>query len=115
LAGSALGFYAWLGIANAVIFAVYMAFTTPKVLGDLATKGRMVFFVGGGASFAAYSLVIWAFTQAPIALVTALRETSIIFALFIGVGFMGERLSLAKVFSTMITLCGVALLRFAKP
>jgi drug/metabolite transporter (DMT)-like permease len=115
LAGTALGFYAWLGIANSIVFAIYLSVTTPKVLGDLLGKGRMVFLVGGTASFAAYSLVIWSFTQAPIALVTALRETSIIFALFLGVGFMGERLSLAKVFSTMVTLCGVALLRFVKP
>ena len=114
LAGTALGFYAWLGIANSVIFAIFMGATTPQVLRDLFGKGRMVFWVGGTASFAAYSLVIWAFTQAPIALVTALRETSIIFALLIGVGFMGERLSLAKVASTMITLCGVALLRASK-
>lgn len=114
LAGTALGFYAWLGIANSIVFALYMGVTTPKVLGDLFGKGRMIFWVGGTASFAAYSLVIWAFTHAPIALVTALRETSIIFALFIGVGFMGERLNLAKVFSTLVTLCGVAVLRFAK-
>lgn len=114
LAGTALGFYAWLGIANSIIFAIYLAMTTPKTLVDLLGKGRMVFIVGGTASFAAYSLVIWSFTQAPIALVTALRETSIIFALLIGVGFMGERLSLGKVFSTMITICGVVILRFSK-
>jgi len=75
----------------------------------------MVFLVGGTASFAAYALVIWSFTQAPIALVTALRETSIIFALLLGVGLMGERLSLGKVLSTMVTLLGVALLRFSRP
>ncbi len=114
IAGTALGFYTWLGLANAVIFALFMAATTPQVLRDLVGKGRMVFLVGGSASFAAYSLVIWSFTQAPIALVTALRETSIIFALFIGVGFMGERLSLAKVFSTMLTLLGVIALRFSR-
>lgn len=114
LSGSAFGFYAWLGIANSIIFAIYLAGTTPHVLKNLLGKGWMAFWVGGSASFAAYSLVIWSFTQAPIALVTALRETSIIFALLIGVGFMGERLSLAKVASTMVTLLGVALLRFSR-
>jgi drug/metabolite transporter (DMT)-like permease len=59
-------------------------------------------------------LVIWAFTQAPIALVTALRETSIIFALLIGVFFLKERLDLAKVASTVITLSGAIILRFAR-
>jgi drug/metabolite transporter (DMT)-like permease len=113
-AGTALGFYAWLGIANSIVFAIYLGVTTPQTLRDLPGKGRMVFLVGGTASFAAYALVIWSFTQAPIALVTALRETSIIFALLMGVGLMGERLSLGKVLSTMVTLLGVALLRFSR-
>ena len=66
---------------------------------------------GGCASFTAYALVIWAFTMAPIALVTALRETSIIFALFLGVFVLKERLDLIKVFASMVTLLGVGLLR----
>lgn len=111
LSGSAIGYYAWLGTANAVIFAGFMGLTTPRVLKELPNKGLKVFLIGGSASFLAYSFVIWAFTHAPIALVTALRETSIIFALLIGVLLMGERLSLGKVLSTMITLIGVILLR----
>jgi len=58
--------------------------------------------------------VTGAFTQAPIALVAALREVSIVLALLIGVFFLKERLDLAKVISTMITLVGVILLRFTK-
>ena len=70
--------------------------------------------IGGTTSFVAYALVTWAFTQAPIALVTALRETSIVFVLLIGVFVLKERLSLLKVFATMTTLLGAALLRYAK-
>ena len=62
----------------------------------------------------AYAIVTWAFRQAPIALVTALRETSIVFALLIGVFLLKERLDLMKVFATLTTLLGAALLRFAK-
>jgi drug/metabolite transporter (DMT)-like permease len=59
-------------------------------------------------------MVIWAFTQAPIALVTALREVSIVFAMFIGVFLLKEKLDLVKVCSTVVTFIGVALLRFSK-
>lgn len=114
LAGTSLGFYGWLTVGNSIIMASYLALTSPSVLRDIPTKGRAAFIIGGGASFVAYALVTWAFTQAPIALVTALREVSIIFALLIGVFFLKERLDLAKVFSTMTTLIGVVLLRFAK-
>ncbi len=51
---------------------------------------------------------------ARIALVTVLRESSIVFAWLIGVFFLKERMDLAKVLSTMATLVGVALLRFAR-
>ncbi len=114
LAGTAIGFYSWLTIGNAIIFAAFMAWMKPGTIRQVLPRARKVFVVGGGASFAAYGLVTWAFTQAPITLVTALRETSIVFALMIGVFFLGEKLNLVKVMSTMITLFGAALLRFSK-
>jgi len=60
-------------------------------------------------------VVIWAFTLAPIALVTALREVYIVFGLLIGVGLLGERLDLPKVAATMLTLVGAGLLRLVRP
>jgi drug/metabolite transporter (DMT)-like permease len=69
---------------------------------------------GGGASFLAYAIVTWAFTVAPIPLVTALRETSIVFALLLGVVVLKERLDLAKVLATLCTVLGIGLLRVAR-
>lgn len=109
-----MGFYSWSAICNAFIFAAFLRVTKPGTLGRLWSEGRFVLIVGGLASHCAYALVVWGFMQAPIALVTALRETSIIFALVIGVVFMKERLDLFKVGSTFITLIGVILLRFAR-
>ncbi|MEQ9327287.1 MAG: DMT family transporter [Rhodospirillales bacterium] len=114
LAGTALGFYAWLTIGNCILMAGYVALRSPGTFRKIPGAGRYLFIFGGGASFIAYALVTWAFTQAPIALVTALRETSIVFALMIGVFFLKERLDLMKVFSTMTTLAGAVLLRFAR-
>lgn len=113
LAQSALGFYAWTSLANAALFASIMAFKRPQIFNQLFTTGLKTFIIGGNTSFVAYALVLWAFTQAPIALVTALRETSIVFALVLGVFFLKEKFSFSKVFSTMTTLLGAALLRFS--
>lgn len=113
-AGTAVGFYGWSAIGNAIVFAAFMRINKPGTLGRLWSEGRFVLIVGGAASYCAYVLVVWGFTQAPIALVTALRETSIIFALIIGVVFMKERLDLFKVGSTFLTLLGAILLRFAR-
>lgn len=114
LAGTALGYFGWASIGNAAVFASLMTLTRPGLLTQVFRRGKRAMILGGGASFVAYSMVIWAFTQAPIALVTALRETSIVFALLIGVFLLGERLDLAKVASTMVTLLGGALLRLAR-
>ncbi|GAA0324555.1 DMT family transporter [Psychrobacter aestuarii] len=114
LAGTSLGFYSWLTIGNGLLMGAYLGVGARAALKTIVTKGRKTFWFGGGASFIAYSIVTWAFTQAPIALVTALRETSIVFALLLGVFFLKERLNLMKVFSTFTTLLGVVLLRFAK-
>ena len=93
---------------------LYLRWRAPQTLYAIPRQGLKMLVIGGAASFGAYALVMWAFTQAPIALVTALRETSIVFALLIGVFFLKEPLSLKKLASTMTTLFGVALLRFAK-
>lgn len=113
-AGTALGFYAWLSLSNAFVFALVMSIAKPGLIRRIHIDALPALILGGGASFVAYGLVIWAFTQAPIALVTALRETSIIFALLIGVFFLKEKLDLAKVVSTVVTLSGAVLLRFAR-
>ncbi|MEM8591912.1 MAG: DMT family transporter [Pseudomonadota bacterium] len=114
IAGTSLGYYAWLSVFNCAAMAIYLAWRAPGALREIPRSGRLSLTLGGGASFLAYSLVIWAFTQAPIALVTALRETSIIFALLIGAVFLRERIDLVKVFSTAATLTGAVLLRFAR-
>lgn len=68
---------------------------------------------GGTASFLAYGLVIWAFTQAPIALVTALRETSIVFALLIGTIILKESVTRVKIISAGVIIAGAAVLRIS--
>ncbi len=114
LAGTALGYLAWSAIGNAIVFTIIMELRRPGLVMDIPKRGWSVFVFGGGASFIAYAIVLWAFTKAPIALVTALRETSIIFALLIGVLFLKEKLNLAKLLSVMATLVGAGLLRFFK-
>jgi len=114
IAGTSLGFYCWLALGNGALMALYLRWKSPQTLRTIPRTGLPVLIIGGTASFIAYALVTWAFTQAPIALVTALRETSIVFALIIGVFFLKEPLNLLKVLSTMTTLLGAALLRYSK-
>jgi len=113
-AGTALGFYCWLAIGNAVTMAAFVVVKDPGLFRKLPTAGLSTMVLGGSASFWAYALVMWAFTKSPIALVTALRETSIIVALLIGVFHLKEKLSLAKLLSAMTTMVGVIMLRYSR-
>ena len=67
--------------------------------------------VAAGASYAAYAIVVWAMTVAPIALVTALRETSILFAVLIGWLVFGERMDRAKAAAALLIVGGAAVTR----
>ncbi len=67
---------------------------------------------GGALSLVAYWIVIWAMTVAPIPLVAALRETSILFALLIGMVWLGEKVTPVRAASIALVLAGLALMRF---
>jgi len=110
-AGTAVGFIAWLTVINALVFAVVIGITNSGALVRVFTEGKRTLLIGGSASVLAYVLVVWAMTQAPIALVTTLRETSTIFALFIGIFVLKERIGPMKVLAVTLTLSGVVLLR----
>lgn len=113
MSGSPVGFFGAIAFFNGLALFAIFAVWQPRLITRLPSVAR-VGALGGAASFTAYTLVVYAFTQAPIALVTALRETSIIFALLIGVFVLKERLNLAKLVSVAVTLSGAALLRLGK-
>ena len=110
-AGTAVGFYGWLSLINAFFYAVIIRALRPGTLSAVVKLNWRLLIAGGGASFLAYALVTYSFTKAPIAIVTALRETSIIFALLLGVFVLKERVDLNKVIATMLTILGVVILR----
>lgn len=114
LSDSAIGFYACLSILNAIIFSIVVSIKQPDTVKVVISKNYKLALAGGLASFTAYSLVIWSFTMASIPVVTALRETSIIFALLLGVFVLKEKLDLMKLFASVTTLIGAGLLRFSK-
>jgi drug/metabolite transporter (DMT)-like permease len=66
---------------------------------------------GAALSTAAYAIAIWAMTVAPIALVAALRETSVLFATLLSTLLLREPWLAARVAATVMVLGGVMLLR----
>ncbi len=69
--------------------------------------------IGGGASGLAYVIVLWAMTRAPIAMVSALRETSVVFATLIGVLWLKEPMGNRRVGAALAVAAGAAVLKLA--
>lgn len=65
----------------------------------------------GILSALAYMIVLWAMTVAPVALVAAVRETSILFAALIGWRLLGEKISGLRWAGVVLTVVGLALAR----
>src|SRR5215212_1922441 len=66
---------------------------------------------GGALSVTSYWIAIWAMTVAPIAIVAALRETSVLFAAVISVVILKEALRPARVIAALMIVFGLALIR----
>jgi drug/metabolite transporter (DMT)-like permease len=58
----------------------------------------------------AYGIVLWAQTQAPLAEVAAIRETSVVFAALIGVAALGEAFGRRRVAAAVVIATGIVLI-----
>jgi phosphonate utilization associated putative membrane protein len=67
--------------------------------------------LGGAASIGSYAIALWAMTQAPVASVAALRETSVLFAALLGTWLLKEKFGLQRALGTLVVVAGVAGLR----
>lgn len=114
LAGNSFAFYGASATLNALLLTAYIGWRHPPAIRNSFTTGRRALLIGGPVSFIAYALVTWAFSQAPIAMVSALREVSIVFAILIGTFILRERMDWRRITSSFVTLMGVLLLRAAK-
>jgi drug/metabolite transporter (DMT)-like permease len=69
--------------------------------------------IGGACTLAAYMLVLWAMTRAPIAMVAALRESAILFGTAISVFVLKERHGYSRPVAALVILLGVVTLKMA--
>jgi drug/metabolite transporter (DMT)-like permease len=66
---------------------------------------------GGALQFLSYGIAIWAMTIVPIAVVAALRETSVLFGAAIAVVLLKEPLRAVRIVAALMIVCGLILIR----
>lgn len=112
LAETAASYAAWLFFCDGICaMAIGFFYRGRRLLSVLAGEWRAGALTGF-LSAAAYGIVMWAMTRAPIASVASLRETSILFAMVISVFALGEKMTAWRGAAAFTILAGVIALRF---
>jgi drug/metabolite transporter (DMT)-like permease len=103
-----LGFTVWLVTCDSAAFMAY-AFATrgrTTLIAWRAAWGRTL--VSGLLGVAAFAVFMWALGRAQVGAVTALRETSIIFAALLGALFLRESIGRARAVAAVLVMSGAA-------
>lgn len=111
VAGDAVQYIAWVFVVEGALFIVGMLMLRGA---SVIPRGRREWGAGmfaAAASYAAYAISVWAMTKAPIAVVAAVRETSILFAVLIGWAMFGEHVSRGKMLAAAMIVAGVVVTR----
>ena len=110
LSGDALAYIAWLSILDGppllIVALILRRAALTRHLADRAWKC----VAGGALQLAAYGLVVWALALAPMAAVSALRETSVLFAAIMGVKILGEPLGTRRIAAAALVAAGVVMI-----
>ncbi len=113
LSGNAFSYIGWAFFLPVVpMFLVLLARwrgpTAIYVRGNVA-RGML----GGACILGSYGIALWAMTHAPIALVAALRETSVLFAVAIAMLFLGEQVSRWRILSILAITAGAIAIKIS--
>ena len=111
VSGDAVAYIAWVFVVDGLFFAGGMLAWKGLAVLPRQRKAWGVGMIAAAASFGAYAVSVWAMTIAPIAVVAALRETSILFAVMIGWLVFGEKMTRGKALAALVIVGGVMLTR----
>jgi len=90
--GNAFSYTGWMIPLTAAPVTVVCFIRRPQFMASIRANFGLV-LAGGACTFGSYGLALWAMTHAPIALVAALRETSVVFGTIIAATFLHENVS----------------------
>ncbi|WP_369039656.1 EamA family transporter [Stenotrophomonas maltophilia] len=111
--GHALSYTLWLFLLSGLPLPLWALHRRRGALLAYARRHWPLGLAGGIGTTASYGMALWAMTQVPVAMVSALRESSIVFALLISVVLLRERIPRARWLAAALIVGGVLALRLA--
>jgi drug/metabolite transporter (DMT)-like permease len=111
--GAPASYALWLFLLNGVPLLGWVFLARRRAFLAYAQRNLPLAFVGGLGNIGSYGLALWAMTAAPVALVAALRETSILFGMAIAALVLGERITGGRLVAGALIVLGAVGLRLA--
>jgi drug/metabolite transporter (DMT)-like permease len=110
LSGAPLAYTVWMCALWGVLMPmVYIGLRDARSLFSVR-PGIFSAAAGGLVSLLAYGIVIYAMNEAPLGAVSALRETSVLFAALIGAIFLGETLTARRILACVVIVSGTIII-----
>ena len=113
IVGEPLSYIVWLFALEALPICFYLLLRKRDGFGTYVRDNLVMCIAGGLASAVAYGLVIFAMSLGTIALVSSLRETSVLFAALIGTLFLKEQFGRRRIFAACMVVIGAVLIRLS--
>lgn len=110
-AGSVLGFAVWLTIGDGLLTFLIAMIWKRKAIWSVARGNISIGICGGAMQVGAYWIIIWALAVAPMGMVSALRETSVLFAAIISTFLLKEGFGVWRFVSASLVTFGLILSR----
>jgi len=108
---NALAYVSWLLFLEGLPYVGWVLWRGRAPAVRYLARGYRLGLIGGFGSLAAYAIVLWAMTRAPVAAVAALRETSVLFAALIGVIWLKEGFGIMRFIGAASVVAGIAALK----
>ncbi|MEX0495161.1 EamA family transporter [Raoultella terrigena] len=113
LSGSALGYTLWSFLMNGSCLLGWATIARRHEVSRYLRQHWHKGLLGGVSTMGSYGLALWAMTQAPLAVVAALRETSILFGALIAFALLKERVIPLRIAAACGIAAGAILLRLS--
>ncbi|MCR5813223.1 MAG: EamA family transporter [Desulfovibrio sp.] len=111
--GDGASYACWLFVLKMVPLTTYILLRYKRSYWQYARKRPLPGLLGGVACVISYGIAIWAMTKAPIPVVAALRETSVIFGMLLSILILHEKLTVLRVVAVLLVAAGAAILKLA--
>jgi len=109
--GAAVSYTLWLFLLSGLPLPLWALCTRAGALRDYARRSWAYGIVGGFGTLISYGLALWAMTVAPVAMIAALRETSILFGILISAWILHERVTRQRWIAAGLIVLGAVVLR----